>query len=265
MSTACIVGGDDAASSKAGITDDTKMDLEHILKIHHKEIVARYASYVRYIRKSFDDRSVDDLRSYLMSLEAFQSGSNFNTKCKLLSGEKDKLEKASTICQIFDVLNSCTSYINCDIYQRIVDDHDIDHGQNEVLKYPEHLRAYFEKHKISEFIKINPKLEKCTDKTEKLILKFNVEETSRLAKVIELKKEVARILGLLPSAIQLYDIDDGCVLVTFHIPIFVADLVFPKGKKSLSPEQKEELHSSSILWLECNENRYSFEVVADQG
>ena len=96
------------------------MDLEYILDEYHRKIVAHYASYVRYIRKSFDEGSVDDLRSYLMSLEAFQSGSNFNTNCKLLSGVKDELEKASTICQIFDVLNSCTSHINCDIYQRIV-------------------------------------------------------------------------------------------------------------------------------------------------
>ena len=194
-----------------------------------------------------------------MSLEAFQSGSNFNTNCKLLSGVKDELEKASTICQIFNVLNSCTSHINCDIYQRIVDDHNIDDGQSGVLKYPEYLKAYFEKHKISEFIKINPKLEKCTDKTKELILKFNVKETSRLAKVIELKKEVARIFELLPSAIQLYGIDDGCVVVTFHLPIFVADLVFPKDKKSLSPGLQEKFSSLSILWLECNENRYNFE------
>ena len=259
VNTAFILGH---CWSKAGITDDTTKDLEHILETHRKKIASQYATYILYIRKSFDHRSVDDLRSYIMSLEAFQSGSNFNTECKLLSGEKDKLEKASTICQIFDVLNSCTSYINCDIYQRMVDDYDIDHGQSEVLKYPEYLRAYFKKHKISEFIKINPKLEKCMDKTKELILKFNVERTSRLAKVIELKKEIARVLELLPSTIELYDIVDGCVLVTFHLPILVADLVFPKGKNSLSPKQKEELRSLSILWLECNENRYSFEVVA---
>ena len=258
-----LVGGDDASSPKEEISKDTRMDLEHILETNRKEIVARYASYVRYIRNSLDRRSVDELCSYLLSLEAFQSGSNFS--CKLLSGEKDELEKASTICQIFNVLNRCTSYINCEIYQRIVDDYDIDNGQDEVLKYPGYLKAYFEKHKISEFIKINPKLEKITDKTKGLILKFDVEETCRLAKVIELKKEVARVLELLPSAIQLYGIDDGCVVVTFHLPKFVADLVFPEGKKSLSHKQKE-LRLLPILWLECNENRYNFkEVIESQG
>ena len=258
MFTLCADGADDASSTPGSISDDTRMDLEYILDGYHKEIVARYASYVLCIRNWFKGESVADLRSYLLSLDAFQSGSNLNSCCKLLSGVKDELEKASTICQIFDVINSCTSFINCELYECMVNDHHIDQGQ-EVLRYSEHLKNYFERHKISEFIEISPKLKKCTDKSKKLILKLDIKKTSKLAKVIEIKKEIARIFKILPSAIHLYTIDDGCVDVTFCLPRLIADLIFPpECEKTLSRKEVEKFHSLSVLWLECNTHRYYF-------
>ena len=242
------------------------MDLEYILDEYHKEIVARYASYVLRIRNWFEEKkSVDTLRSYLLSLDAFQSGSNLNAHCKLLSGIKDELEKATTICQIFDVVNNCTSFINYELYECMVNDHHICTDQRpEALRYPEHLKAYFEKHRITEIIKISPKfspnLEKYiyADKLKKLILKLDVDKTSKLAKVIEIKKDIAKIFKILPSAIQLYTIDDGCVVVTFYLPTLIANLVFPECGRTLSPEETEKFRSISVLWLECNSNRYSF-------
>ena len=236
----CSLSGVDdadvAPSIPGSISDDTRM---YILDGYHKEIVARYASYVLCIRNWFEEKSVANLRSYLLSLDAFQSGSNLNACCKLLQGVKDELEKASTVCQIFDVINSCTSFINCELYECMVIDHHIDQAQ-EVLRYSEHLKNYFERHKISEFIEISPKLKKCTDKSKKLI---DVKKTSKLAKVIEIKKEVARIFKILPSAIHLYTIDDGCVDVTFCLPRLIADLIFPpECEKTLSCREMEKFH-----------------------
>ena len=84
-----------------------------------------------------------------------------------------------------------------------------------------------------------------------MILKFDIESTSRLAKLKKLKSSVARILGLSPSAIQLYDIKDGCVVATFLIPTPVAELVF-NADTVLTEEQEKELRALQVLWLKCN-------------
>ena len=57
------------------------------------------------------------------------------------------------LSQIFDVINSCTCFINCELYECMVNDHHIDQGQ-EVLWYSKHLKKYFERHEISQFILI---------------------------------------------------------------------------------------------------------------
>jgi hypothetical protein len=138
----------------------------------------------------------------------------------------------------------------------MVKDHHID-GDQEAMKYPEHLKAYFEKHKISEFIEINPKLaEECTKNSEKLV-KLDVEKTYKLSRIIELKKEVARIFGLLPTAVTLKSISDGCVIATFHISTTVANLIFPKSRE-FSPEEEEKFRALSVVRMNCNAQIFDF-------
>ena len=130
------------------------------------------------------------------------------------------------------------------IFERIAKTYQLNNGQDE-FKYPEHLETYIKKQKISEFIKINPLIEKLTTNSTEMILKFDIESTSQLAKLKKLKSSVARILGLSPSAIQLYDIKDGCVVATFLIPTPVAELVF-NADTVLTEEQEKELRTLQV-------------------
>lgn len=86
---------------------------------------------------------------------------------------------------------------------------------------------------------------------KKLILKYDIETSCNLAKVYNFKRRIAKILGLLPSALHILDIKDGCVVVTFLIPASVADDLFTPDTVFTS-EQEEELRAESVLWLKCN-------------
>ena len=174
-----------------------------------------------------------------------------------MSEKKSELLKAETISDIFCFLTTeCASFLNYEIFQNIHEHYSIG-AEQEKLKYPQHLEAYVEKHKISEIAKIIPKLPMPKHGCQELIVKCNIKNTSKLAKVFDLKKSVARILGLLPSALEIYDIKDGCVIVTFLIPASVADALFTPDIV-FTPQQKDELQAASILWMECNDHHFQF-------
>ena len=109
-----------------------------------------------------------------------------------------------------------------DIFQILVDKYKIADEQEE-LKYPEYLKAYINKHNISEFIEINPQLKELLDSSEILNLKFDIQLlTSKLSRIKKLKSTVAEILGVKSRVLRLIDIEEGLVDAKFHIPAPIA-------------------------------------------
>ena len=238
---------------------DVRMDLEFILEKNLKQIIAKYASYVDHLRAAIKEKGVspEDLQTYLLSLSA-TSKSSKGPKLTLLSDKETELWKCDSIATIFRFLTTrCASFLNYDIFQFILEHYNICDDDQEKLRYPEHLKAYIEKHKISEFAGVNPLL-KSKNGSKELVLKFDIETTCSLAKVNELKKLIAEIMDLSPSALEIVDIEDGCVIVTFLIPTSVADVLFTHDTV-LTPQQEKELRNASVLWLKCNGYTFNFE------
>lgn len=214
------------------------------------KIIKRYASYVSCIRECLQAKEISPkaLCSNLLSVSAFD---HTQQKRMLLSAHEVELNKAVDLFDVFNILTrEYASFLNYDIFQYILDKYQINHGQEE-LKYPEHLDAYVTKHKISEFIKINPLLKKFTATSEELVLKIDIESTSRLAKLTRLKPAIAKIVGLTTAALQLVDITDGCLVVTFLIPTPLAQLIFNEHI-ILTSEQIKHFQDLQVSWIKCN-------------
>lgn len=232
---------------------DIKMDLEFVLEENLDKVITKYASYVRCIRVSIQEKGVspEELKSFLLTLSASSKCSK-GEKLVLLSDKKSELIKQHSIIEIFNFLTTeCASFLNYDIFQKIMTEYNISESQDE-LKYSEHLRAYTEKHKISEFHEINPLLK--PNGSKELTLLFDIKKTCSLAKVNALKKVVAKALNLNPSALHIIDIREGCKVVT-SIPASVADAIFTP-ETVLTQEQEDELKSASVLSLSCNSHTY---------
>lgn len=140
--------------------------------------------------------------------------------------------------------------MNYEIFQFIIEEYDIDRHQ-ERLKYPEHLKAYINKHKLSEFYEINPQLEDFTDTSKKAILKFDIELISSLGNLKARIENVASILKLKPSALRLLGIEEGCVVATLLIPASIADTIFTSDKQ-FSSEEEDRFRAVSVVWFRCN-------------
>lgn len=231
---------------------EVREDVEQQLELDLEAIQQRYALFVSSLCRSVIQKgiTVQDLCLYLMNLPALECNYD-DKKHKLLSGVKAKLQETTTIHGIFTLLSlECASFLNYGVFQSILDDHDIVQN-SDALRYSKHLKDYLDMHKISEFLEINPRLEKFTnDASKKLILKFNIALSSRVTRVLDLKRTIAKILRLLPSALQLVGIEEGCLIVTFLIPSFASDF---------TPEQIREFQAlSSVLWLKCGDQEFHF-------
>ncbi len=210
-----------------------------------------------------------DLTTYLLKLPALRDDPDV-PQLKLLARVRTQLKQAKIINEVVDLLDeTCASLLDYDIFQSIADEYSIDENQTdrnkEKLNYPEHLKAYIEKHKLSEFIKINPELTKLTNDSEEIIcLKFDIDPAKyRLADLVELKSVIADILEIQASTLRLLHIEEGCVAITFLIPSPVAHYIFPQDKK-FNTHQVKRFLTISTLWLKCCNLLFDFRELSLQ-
>ena len=252
------------AQSLAKLDPKVRVDLKHQLKQNFKQISRCFASFVNYVRKSILQMgiSADDLCASLLSLPALKSGES-NQQVMLLSEISDKLEKATTVNGIFNVLNrNYATFLNYEIFLNIAEEYEVD-PDHEKMKYPEYLDDYMRMHKLSEFEEINPLLKNVKCGSNEMVLKFDIAMTCSLAKLQEYTLNIADILGLRPSALRLLSIEEGCVVITLLIPAPVANFIF-NSDKTFSTVEKKQFQALSILWLKCNDYVYDFSTLLDQ-
>ena len=233
----------------------TEENLKQKLENNLEQIKSRFASFVHCIRKSLIKRGVpaSDLRTFVMPLLPRRSE------------VRKEVKKATTIDEIFEILEDLyASFLNYNIYLDVIENFDINDKQ-EKLNYPHYIEEYIKKHQLSEFFKINPKLENFTDESKKVILKMDMELTkTSLADLVDVVKSVANILLLSKSDLRILDVKEGCLLISLLIPTKLADSVFIKSKKFTADETKE-LQSLSVMWLECNGHVFKFAEQLDHG
>ena len=231
-------------------------DLKHSLKLRLKEIIQQYSSYVRLICKSLKEKRGPGGQSFLLIVQGdLKNLSAFNHIY-----HKEKMLNLSHSNNFEDLIlgtlsSSYASFLNCEIFQFLVDKYNLDDG-DELFQYPKkHLKDFLKSHKISNFKDINPWLNKPEHSSTQLVLKLDIEVTAELSKFLDVHEAVARALGLNSAALRIIDIKDGCVIVTFLISPNVAKILFNEHT-SLTEEQVEAFQALSALWLKCN--GYSF-------
>lgn len=234
------------------------MDLRQQLQRAIKELLNNYASFVSRLCTSVKNRGVtpDELRSFLLSFPAFKPDHK-NRDFIRLSGIKAELEKADTINRIVDTLSAdYASFINCDVFKSIVDMFGAEKDHNKWQSYSERRQLFIEMNKLSEFIEINPTFGRPAKHTEKLILDFDIDYACRVVKVLQYRKGVADIFGLMEHTLRLYNVEegDGFMIVTLLIPALVAETLFV----SFTAEQVEEFRALLILRLKYCDFSFDF-------
>jgi hypothetical protein len=250
------------------------------LELNRKHITKCYGSFVNSVRKAMQETSPKDLSSWLIALPAINSG---DTKeiIALMSGVCDQLQKATSVDKIFNILSIDygASFINFEVFVDMADNYGVQQdARDEYIKHLDayikmhippqvmqkyfgavHLEsheAYMKEHEL-DVIDFSPQMKLVQNDSKKMLLKFDIEKTCTLAKIQDLKKNVANILHMKASALRTLNVEEGCVIVTFLIPSQAADYVF-SSDSVFTTEDVAKFRSLSVLWLKCNGYVYEF-------
>ena len=162
----------------------------------------------------------------------------------------DDLNDAKTVEDLFFLLRGKTSFLDYQVYESLRQKF-LSKEKDKLLRYPKYLVDYVNKHKISEFLQINPGLKEHTSGS-KLTLKFGgIEEVDQIAKVLDIQQALATVLSVSASALRLFNIERGCVLVTFLVPNHIASTLFPHGLE-FTQEQMAQLRALLVEWIIFN-------------
>ena len=221
------------------------MDLRYLLKKYHDKITTQFASYVSeiYIRIKSKRIDLDQIKHFLEN--------------KLDSD----LEGASSLDDVFRLLRRCSkaslNFLNYRIYESLREKF-IPEERDESFNYPDYLKDYANKHRLSEVFKIIPKLKEIdiTTSNNTLHIKFDIQVSDKLINVLDLQESLALLLEIMPSDLQIHNIEQGCVMVTFLIPARVAEVTFQHVRK-FTPEQLSRL---SVKWIKLGDS----EIVSNE-
>ena len=197
------------------------------------------------------------MRIFLMGLSAFShSEQQYTLLCD------SKLDEAIEINDIFALLlKNYASFLNYKIFKVLQEEYVVNEGQQE-LRYPELLKAYLDKLKISEFLEVKPSLAKPNIATQKITLKLDIKLTSRLSRLENLQNGIAQILEINPAGLQILDIEPGSVIVAILVQNSIANIIFTREKNEVfTQEQIEAFRSLNILWLRYNDYEWNFSEV----
>ena len=217
----------------SGLDPKVRMDLQYQLEEHRDKITTQFAAYVSKIYGRIKANQID-----------------LNEIIHFLKNKLDSdLEGANSLDDIFGLLwkrnQTSFNFLNYRIYESLRDTF-IPEERDKAFNLPDYLKDYANKHRLSEFLEINPKLKEIINTSNNILqIKFNTQESDKLINVLELQQSLAPLLEVKPSALQILNIEQGCVIVTFLIPPRVAEVAF-QHVREFTPEQLSRL---SVKWI----------------
>lgn len=244
----------DISSLPPEIHGDLIQQLQHSLE----ELIVSYASYSHGVLRCLREKHVApaDVAAYLLGLPAFVRPSD-HQNLTLFSEKTAGMTKADSISQIFIILNcEWCSFLNFEIPQHLEGEFQLCLREKN-MKYPEQCRIYVEMHKMSELVLVQPVLRRIIDDFRELTLLLGIEATSRVSRLLDIRKGVADILGLRHYALLYHKIRKDCKAATFLLPTSVAQFIFV-SEEIFTQGQVMGFQAWLVQRMECNGYQFDF-------
>ena len=170
-----------------------RMDLHYLLRNYREKIRTQFACYVSEIYGKIKVRGIDisKIKDFLENVFNF----------------KFDLEQANSLDDIFILLmrrdKTSFGFLNYHIYESLRNKF-IPEERDEAFKYPDYLKAYVNKHRLSEFLEINPKLKEIDTSNNIVHIIFDIQAFDN---VLELQESLAAVLEIRPSELQILNIE----------------------------------------------------------
>ena len=240
--------------------NDEFVDSKYTIKQELKIVKEKFVTLLFEIRKRLNSIKIPTKKIVTSVTEYAEQFKGDRKISQLLIAEHDqqKLDSAFSIDDVFKILSKYWSFLEHQVLVNIVNQYGDRKIKEKVKEYQRELKQFFLKRKIAEL----PKPFQCSDNTElsethePIMIKLNQNDPS-WSDIIELKEKICAVLDVVPSTLQIYRIEEGCIKVTFYIPRQLAQEIF---KKSLKPEQLKALNATSVMTLSVMRESIIFTV-----
>ena len=237
-----------------GLNKLQKEDLRARLKKETRQIMIQFYYLLTDFCKSLTSRnvSVEDIKRELMVLEAFDDDDGH---CPVFHEQIEELEHASTIDQVFKVIKVFCSFVNYELIECLITRVGSDEDMARLEKYKEAFIDYARR-----------RICQCSQKTAmsapgqcNMYLKLDTHrvysQKLSLNDLREFRLNISVLLKISLHCLRLCCIDKGCIRLTFQIPSFVKQRVFP-----LTSEQESHLIQLGVIQLICGDYEISPKV-----
>ena len=233
-----------------GLTEEQQQDLTDRLRFESRRIMLKFQHVVSVAIKSLMRRgvTVDELLSHLTILETFDPVKKEPSSSNCY---KD-LKKAKTIPTMFIELSNYFSFFNYDIIDQIITELGTEEDKQELQKYKDDFKLYA-KRRICE---CSPQLGPVSEMGHaNIIVKVDSHyEKYTVQELRDFRKRLIEILHI-SSVLRLCLAEKGCLQLTFQVPSFVQQRIFP-----LSSEQERDLASIRVIKLTCGDYQFVAKV-----
>ena len=163
----------------------------------------------------------------------------------------ERLEAVDTIPEVFLVLKDYFSFFNYHIIEHIIDELGAEEDKTRLQRYKEYFNWYA-KRRIFECL---PEFEPVNDASHADIF-VKVDSQYDNYTVAEIEVFCHKLGGILRVSsrgiLHLCRVEEGCLQLTFQVPLFVQKEVFP-----LSREQERTLKAEGVIKLTCGKYQFS--------
>ena len=196
--------------------------------------------------------SIDIFRVSILSLKAYEPVPGERDQ-SLLDEHSGEIKEAKSIAEIFIILTPYWNYLNYEILEYIIIQHGTSENQKKLEDYKDNLKKFCER-RIFElpFLENGSDIDKTFPNQEKFAVKLDRTERIKRKELLQIRTQIAKILHLNVAALVICSVDRGCVQLTFLIPKFIAQDIFP-----LSCDQASALFKDiSVIRLRCGHYVY---------
>ena len=200
--------------------------------------------------------SQDKLVSHIMTLGAFDPVFK-EPQVPVLCYCLKELKAANTMYEIFLVLNDYFSFFNYQLIEHIIKALGTKKDKAELQKYKDDFKQYA-KQRIFECL---PEFGPVSDEDHAdIFVKVDSQyDNYTVAEIEEFRRKLSKLLHVSSQGIlRLCQVDKGCVQLTFQMPLFVQQEIFP-----LSREQERTLAAMGVIRLTCGEYKFLVKSICE--
>ena len=235
----------------SGLTHEQQQELRGRLQFESHQIMIQFQVLVSKTIRSLMTRNIspDDLVMCVMALGAFNPVFK-GSQMPVFHYYFKELKAADTIPKVFMVLNDYFSFFNYHILEHIIKELGTEQDKAGLQKYKEDFNQYAKRRIFQCLPEFGPLSH--ADHAE-MFVKLDLQyENYTIAEIEGFRHQICEILRVSSQGIlRLCRIDKGCVLLTFQVPLFVQQKIFP-----LSGEQQTVLAAKGVIKLTCGEYQF---------